>query len=527
MRFGLLGPIELSDGDGRSHVVPAAKQRALLACLLVRPNQHVTMDTLIDMLWDGAAPPSARAAVLNYVTRLRRQLGPELAARVRTEAGGYRLELRAADEADHLQAGALEQRARRAVTAGDWPMALELAGQAMELWRGEPLQDVPFDRLRAEHVPPLSGLQLRLEELRIDAALGAARFDQAAQWLAELLIRHPLREPLQLRKLVALHSAGQRAEALADYHRFCGLLRAELGVGPSQPLQTAHELILRDAAAGAVLEVWRSAQRLPAGAAGPVAAARFEPPPRQLPRAPRLLVGREAESKELGRLLAPATDCQVALLTGPAGVGKTTLALAWAHHAADRFPDGQLFVDLKGHAADGPVDPRRAVSVLLDCLGVPSDRQPATFEGRTALYRSTVAGRRLLFVFDDARDAEQVRPLLPPGTNCRTVVTSRQPLAALVVADGAEPLPLERLSPDGARELLVHRLGAARTSGQEAALARLVERCGRLPLALAVVAADAATMPQLSLEALAADTAHLNRLLTQGRSAGRPADAAR
>jgi GTPase SAR1 family protein len=217
----------------------------------------------------------------------------------------------------------------------------------------------------------------------------------------------------------------------------------------------------------------------------------------------------------------------VVLLTGPAGVGKTSLALAWAHHAADRFPDGQLFVDLKGHAPDGPADPRGAVSVLLDCLGVPSDRQPATFEGRTALYRSTVAGRRLLFVFDDARDAEQVRPLLPPGTSCRAVVTSRRPLAALVVSDGAEPLPLDRLTPDHARELLVHRLGPARTSGQEAALTRLVERCGRLPLALAVVAAGAASTPKLSLEALAADTALLNRLLAPDHTAGRPADAAR
>ncbi|GAA1933938.1 AfsR/SARP family transcriptional regulator [Kitasatospora viridis] len=522
MRFGLLGPVEVWDRAGRTAGIPAAKQRALLACLLLRANTPVGMDVLIDQLWDGAAPPSARTAVFNYLARLRRRLGPQAAARLRSEAGGYRLELPEPAEADHLHAAALERAAQQALARADWSAATALAGRALGLWRGEPLQDVTGDRLRAEHLPGLEALRLRLAELRIDAALGAGRFDRAVPWLQELTARHPLREPLQVRKLLALHGAGHRAEALADYHGFRGLLREELGVGPTRLLQEVHQLVLLDAAPAAVLETWRVAQRLPAGRA-----AGYRPLPRQLPRLPRRVVGRDAELAELRAILAGRA--QVALLTGPAGVGKSTLALAWAHGAAGDFPDGQLHLDLGAHAPDGPLDEHDAVLVLLDCLGVPVDRRPATAAGRAALYRSTVADRRLLLVLDDARDAAQIRPLLPAGPSCRTVVTSRHPLDPLVALDGAEPLPLGALTPDGARELLLHRLGTDRTTGQEAALVALVERCGRLPLALAAVAAGAAARPQLSLEVLAADpgrllsaeTAHLRGLL--GPAAAAPA----
>jgi len=515
MRFALLGPLGVYEGDGRPVAVTAGKQRAVLAALLLRGNRVVSSGTLIGSLWDEDAPSSARASLLNYVARLRRALGPEAAARLQTVTGGYRLRIADDAEVDHLQASLLESRARTCATAGDWGGAERLTGQALALWRGDPLEDIPPSRLHTAHLQGLEDLRLRLQELGVDACLCRSRFDRALPLLAELTHQHPLRETLHERRFLALYAAGHRAEALALFRHVRALLREELGVEPSPSMRELHQLALREVPPRELLAASAVGPLSPAPAGATAPAGPFEqaegfwPLGSQLPAVPRLVAGRDAELLDLTSLLAgPDTTPAggVALLVGPAGVGKTTLALAWAHRAAAWFPDGRLYLDLNGFAATGePMAADSAVRVLLDCIGVPAGNLPATPEGRIAMYRSLIAGKRLLLVLDNARDADQVRPLLPPDRTCRALVTSRQTLASLAAREGAAVIALAPLSEAGAHELLTARLGAERTAGQEEAVRLIAAHCGRLPLALVVAAARAASLPGVALEALAAE----------------------
>ncbi|MFF2146103.1 BTAD domain-containing putative transcriptional regulator [Kitasatospora sp. NPDC058190] len=573
MRVGVLGPLEVETGGGDRLVVAAPKQRTLLACLALRANLTVSTGALMEAVWPDRKPVNAKPAILNYVARLRRNL-LEVADRLQTTAGGYRLEVRDDAELDHLHAAALETRARQALRDEDWRSGERHADAALALWRGEPLEDVPCERLQADWVPSFDTLQLRLEELRLDALLSGTHFDRALPRLTDLTAAHPLLEPMYERAMVALYGTGRRAEALSCYGRARRALRDGIGADPSQCLRELHGLVLRDAPLSELMAVWHRARALthPGGravvraeaaaatrtgrapsrarvaatatarAATEAEAASVAPsrddltdavqgdtpdgrfvgfPLSQLPRPPRLVVGREQELRELTRLLAApapppeaaaaprdarggygrlATDAldlgagvRVATVVGPAGVGKTTLALAWAHSIAERFPDGQMYLDLNGFTAEGrPVATDGAVRALLDFLGVPATRLPATPEGRVALYRGLIANKRLLVVFDNVRDAAQVRPLLPSGKDCRALVTSRRSLGSLVALEGAEALVLTPLSADAAHELLVRRLGTRRTSGQGQAIEVIAERCAHLPLALSVVAARAA-----------------------------------
>jgi DNA-binding SARP family transcriptional activator len=568
--------MEVHTGPDVRVPIPAAKQRAILACVALNANRTVTVDALAGVLWGSKEPPNAKPVVQNYVARLRRVLGPA-AERLATGDGGYRLTVREDAELDHLQAAALDRRARRAVGDGDWAAGGRLAERALALWRGDVLEDVPSEGLRTEFAPSIEEVRRGLEEVRVDACLAAARFDDALPHLDRLIAAQPLREPLHERRLAALYAAGQRADALECYRRVRSTLRDELGIEPSPTLRGLYQLVLDDAPAADLLPA-----QVRAAAVSALAAARSGPsddapaPIAQLPSRPRLLIGRARELARLDRLLIPPpepkapgalgaprtadtsgtpgtpgtpgapgssraaktpgapgtsgaagaarfagtsgpdTGCHVAVLTGPAGVGKTTLALTWAHRVAAHFPDGILHLDLAGFAPGlEPLAADAAVVVLLDLLGVRLKDLPDTPEGRAALYRRTIAGRRLLVLLDNAADARQARPLLPAGEGSRALVTSRRSLGGLVALDGAEPLTLAPFDPGTSRELLVRRLGERRVAGQEDALEAIAGHCAHLPLALSVAVARAAALPGVPLAAFVEqlDTAVLDTLV--------------
>jgi DNA-binding SARP family transcriptional activator len=469
----------------------------------------VTADTLSDLLWDGGQPPARHhAALLNYVSRLRRELGPGLRSRIETRPPGYAISIRDDDEFDLWELTRLSELASASALAGDWEQAGERARRALALWRDEPLCDVPAAGLHAEEIPRLAELRLRLSETLAGADLHAGHHDAASALLRDLARAHPLRERLHEWLMLSLYLAGRRADALDAYQRARRTLASDLGVEPGERLRSLHQRILaadpRITAADSGLPPGTARQR-PAATAG----RRFPsgPVPRQLPVPPAHFLGRAAELAALTALLGDGTErtVTIATISGAAGVGKSSLALHWAHQVAERFPDCQLYASLRGFSPAGhPAPAADILGEFLDALGVPPAQAPATLEAQAALYRSLVAGQRMLLVLDNARDAAQVRPLLPGSPRCLTVVTSRHKLTSLVAAEGAHPLVLDPFTGQEAWELLSRRVGRERVEREPAAAAELINLSTRLPLALSIAAAHAATRPTQPLAALMA-----------------------
>ena len=501
MWLGFLGPL-IVQVDGLELPALPAKQRSMLAALGLSPGQVMSADTLSRVLWDAEPPTGAATTVRSYVKRLRRSLGPVAGARVVTRAPGY--QLKADDgEVDVLTFRGLCERGGQAARAGDWTRAADLLGQALALWRGTPLADVASEVLHREHVPQLEQLRLQALELRTSARLNMGQHGQLIPELQALVAAHPFREAFHGQFMTALNRAGQQNEALAAYRRARDTLVAELGVEPGEELQRLHHDILTGnpgprRALGEAPERPVSGQ----GRRGDVV-------PRQLPAVAPHFAGREAALAELDTLLLEAPDPAVTVISavgGMAGVGKTALAVRWAHRVADRFPDGQLYVNLRGFDPLGaPVEPAAAIRAFLESLGVSAERIPADVDAQAGLYRSLLAGRRVLVVLDNARDETQVRPLLPGSPSCLVLVTSRTRLTGLAAAEGARLVSLDVLSAAEAQQLLAARLGAARVAAEPAAVAELAAACGRLPLALTIVAARAAELPEFSLADLVAE----------------------
>ncbi|MCR3747941.1 DNA-binding transcriptional activator of the SARP family [Lentzea californiensis] len=426
----------------------------LLATLLLRANEFVSVDELVERVWDGQppAPDRAHKTLQTVVLRLRQSLGA--ANCVRTSSRGYS----AAVGPGRLDLAVF----RRLAAEGEYRAALEL-------WRGPVLGNVTSESLHREDVPPLVEEQVVALERRIDIDLAGAT-DVLVPELRSLVRQHPWRETFWAQLMLALHRADRQAEALAVYQEVRGHLADELGVDPGQRLNEAHEQVLRgDVPTSPVV-------------------------PRQLPLTHSQFVGREQELARLTEMLHARRDepVLIAAINGIGGVGKTSLAVHWAHQVAYRFPDGQIYVNLRGFDSRAePVRPLVAITNVLLALGV-SFAHLRSDEALTAHYRSVLASRRVLLLLDNARNADQVRPLLPGSASNLVLVTSRNQLRGLVAREGARPIALDVLDERGGLDLLISRIGAERVAAERGAAARLVVHCAGLPLALSIVAARAA-----------------------------------
>jgi len=503
VEFRLLGDVEVWV-DGRLVDVGHARQRGVLVALLVEANRPVPADLLLDRMWTGRLPQRARNALSGYVSRLR-QLLPAADVTIARQPGGYRLTVdpMAVDlhRFDYLVGLA------RTTTGEDEAGAL--FEQALGLWRGDAfgtLETPWLETVRAS----LEAQRLGAELDRNDLALRRGRHAALEGELAAKTAAYPENERLAGQLMLALYRCGRQADALHHYERLRRHLAEELGADPSPPLRQLHQQILTsDAALTPVLSI------APAPVWTPT------PVPRQLPAPPRSFIGRSAELSALDALLdagprdAPApTTVVIAAVSGTAGVGKTALAVFWAHRVAETFRDGQLYVNLRGFDPSGSVtSPAEAVRGFLDALGVAPQQVPSSLDARAGLYRSLLAGKRMLVVLDNARDAEHVRPLLPGTPGCLVVVTSRNELTGLLASDGAHPITLDLLTTAEAHDLLAHRLGPKRVAAEPAAAAEIIRRCARLPLALTIMTARAATHPGFPLAVFAEELRHTGTAL--------------
>ncbi|WP_158299942.1 AfsR/SARP family transcriptional regulator [Glycomyces paridis] len=484
----MLGPLEVRGDDGPLPL-RGRHHPKLLAMLLDEADRVVPVDRITAALWDEDPPESARQQIHNVVAGLRAQLGPA-GSRLRTVGDGYRMEL-ATGELDALRCKANEAEARALLDAGDREAAAEALRAALAEWRGPVLaglkgRTVESVALRWEEH------RLALVEKRIDLDLDTRAHDDLVPELRQLTAAQPLRQRFTEQLMLALHRSGRTPDALRTYADLRDRLAEELGADPGQSLRDLHTAILRGDPG--------------LDAPAPIVNAPFVTPA-LLPSDVAAFTGRGDDLRALDAMLDDAApDVRLATVTGTGGVGKTTIAVHWAHAAADRFPDGQLFIDLRGfdpHHA--PLRPDEAARAFLDALGTPNERIPIAPEAQIGLYRSLLADRRMLVVLDNAADAAQVRPLLPGGRGNCTVVTSRNPLYGLVASQGARPRVIRELPFDDAHAFLERRLGKDRVAAEPEAAERIIDRCARLPLALAIAAARAASHPDFGLAALAGE----------------------
>lgn len=490
--FRMLGPLEVLF-RGVAQPLRRSGARATLTCLLLEANQSVSMEQLVDTLWGEYPPASARTIIHGYISSLRKILaapdGQETGEKwpeIVTHGAGYRLSV-APPLVDVHQARQLIDSAHGCAPQ----QRSELLATALRLWRGPILSNVTSVRLHQVITPNLEELRLLALEERISADLELGRQQKLLAELPGLVEQYPLRERLTAHLILANYRVGQRAEAQAQYHSLRARLATELGIDPGPELRSLYERLLRD-----------DESLQPTQSSGPVTVTggAQRPFPAELPPAVAGFVGRERELSALDTMLAGREQGSanlLAVLTGTAGVGKSSLAVTWAHRVAKSFPDGQLYASLRGFESErAPLSPGEALTSMLKALGVVADAIPVDLDDRAALYRSMLADRRVLVLLDNARDSEQVRPLLPGGSESLVVVTSRRRLDGLVVRSGARVLPLETLPTESAIELLDRLCGPGTSESEPTASRQLAELCGGLPLALRIAGARLASNPR-------------------------------
>jgi DNA-binding SARP family transcriptional activator/tetratricopeptide (TPR) repeat protein len=515
MWFLLLGEMELQ-AAGRLLDVGAPRQQAVLAVLVVDAGRPVAIETLIDRVWEDTPPAAARNVLYSHLSRVRgllRQAGAltgGATVRVERRHAGYVLEVDP-DLVDLHRFRRLVEHGRD-VRCADAERA-EVLTEALSLWRGTPLSGISGGWV-AEVRRSWHGWRLDAVTQWAQVELRLGHPNVVITALSDLVDEYPLAESLEVLLMRALQAVGREAEAVERFTTVRQRLADELGVDPGAELRSTYQMILRGELPSPPL-----ADRVVVGSANLAS-------PAQLPPDVYGFAGRDHELRQLDQLLAatgrrseagrsagPPGDAAraaravvISAIDGTAGIGKTALALHWAHQVADQFRDGQLYVNLGGFDPNGsPVPPAEALRGFLDAFEVPADRLPASFSAQVGLYRSLLADRRVLVLLDNARNAEQVRPLLPGAPGCLVVVTSRNQLSGLVATDGAHPMTLHVPTGAEARELLARRLGERRLAAEPRAVDEILVRCARLPLALAIVAARAATHPRFSLTALAGE----------------------
>ncbi|MGW0216331.1 BTAD domain-containing putative transcriptional regulator [Micromonospora chokoriensis] len=484
MRFHMLGAVEIGLGDDTRLSPGSPKEAAVLAALLLDAGRPLSTETLVDRVWGEQAHDRAQRTLHTYVTRIRRLLEQAGAGVLVRRGGGYLLQVDR-DEVDMHLFRRLVDRASR--TDIEDPDRVVLLGRALALWRGDPLAGVPgewasrvrttWQGYRTDVVVAQAQAYLRLGDPTVMVAP-----------LTQLLDEHPMVEPLAATLIQVLHATGRTAEALSRYADTRLRLIEELGVEPGAHLRAVHQQILRDDADD------------PAVMGSGV--------PALLPLDVHSFTGRGAELRRLDAALAAAgeqpTSVVIAAVTGTAGVGKTALAVHWGHSVRHRFPDGQLYINLRGFDPVGatlrPVDALRG---FLEALAVGPQQIPVGLEARSGRFRSLLADRRMLIVLDNASTADQVRPLLPGSPGSFVVITSRNTLPGLIAVEGAQSIELDLPSASDARGMLMRRIDPARSAAAPEAVDRIVSACARLPLALSIAAARAATRPEHSLHLLA------------------------
>lgn len=515
-RFCLLGPLLVRCGTA-TVPVPRGKQRVLLAALLLNANRVLSLGELTELLWEGQKPPpSARVTLQNYVKRLRRVLGDVSSDRITTHPDAYSMTL-SPGELDVTRFERLANDGREAALAGSFERAAQQLREALALWRGQPLADVPCDQLALREVPRLDQLRWRALEDRIEADLRLGRQSDVIAELGQLAVAEPLRERVHGLLMLALYQDGRQGDALRAYQHARLVLVEELGADPGPALRDLHQRILAgdDALPSSAIAGKRGTSRAAV--------------PRQLPAPVRNFTGREPELRFL-RMLAEQVGADgtpvTAVIHGTAGVGKTALAVHWAHRASSGFPDGQLYVDLRGYDHEQPLPAAEALAGFLRALGLPGRDIPAEVGERAARYRSLLAERRMLIVLDNVGEAAQVRPLLPGGPACLVLVTSRDSLAGLVARDSACRLDLDLLPPDEAAALLRVLIGR-RAAADPAAVTTLAGQCAHLPLALRLAAELAVALPEVPLAGLTSELADQQARLDLLDAGGDPQTAVR
>ncbi|MGQ7751300.1 BTAD domain-containing putative transcriptional regulator [Streptomyces sp. WC2508] len=494
LRFSVLGPVRAwRDGEALSSGSP--QQRALLAALLLRGGRTATASELIDAIWGDEPPSQALATIRTYASRLRKVLDPQTLA---SDAGGYAIRV-GHDALDVTVAQELAADADKARASGDRCQARTLLNKALGLWDGEALASVPGPYAENQRTR-LEEWRLQLTETRLDLDLEVGCHAEAVSELTALTAAHPLRERLRELLMVALYRSGRQAEALAVYADTRRLLADELGVDPRPELAQLQQRILR-----ADEELARPADE-PAPAPAPVR-------PAQLPATVPDFTGRASFVRELGDRLATAEGSVMAVsaLAGIGGVGKTTLAVHVAHQARQHFPDGQLYVDLQGAGARA-AEPETVLGAFLRALGTADSAIPDSLDERAALYRSTLDGRRILVLLDNAHDAAQIRPLLPGTAGCAAVVTSRVRMVDLA---GAHLVDLDVMSPEEALQLFTRIVGEERINSEREAALDVVAACGFLPLAIRIAASRLAARRTWTVSVLAAKLADERRRLDE------------